>query len=211
MNKKNIKTRALPTIDYEPLIHAIAHEISDRKAMETDTAERARLRLTGHVDSQWERFEAWGALGDHYAETLENPDTPAAVHNALAEELMDLAHKANLGIDSAEVVRLLYPLLRHRAWQREKGGEGDAPETPAAEESRDHEEQPGEDGIVAAHLARMLESENTPEDVRRQLGEFLSEVFSEAGLTAEEAEMLKTTYPLAMKRLREREQGTSVR
>jgi hypothetical protein len=97
MNKKNIQTRALPTIDYEPFVHAIAHEISDRNAMETDTGrKRARLRLTGHVDSQWEKFEQWQVLGEHYANTLEDPDTPADVHNALMDDLLELANKARL-------------------------------------------------------------------------------------------------------------------
>jgi hypothetical protein len=127
MNKKNTKTRVLPTVSYELLINSLAKEISERNTKEDDYPERITSRLAGHITSQRERFEAWGALGDHYAETLEDPDTPAAVHNALAEELMDLAHKANLGIDSAEVVRLLYPLLRDRAWQRGKGGEGAPP------------------------------------------------------------------------------------
>jgi hypothetical protein len=124
MNKKNIQTRALPTIDYDPLLHAIAHEISGRNAMEHDQPEREALRRAGHITSQREKFEAWAALGDHYAETLDSPDTPADVHNALAEELIDLAHKANLSIDSPDVVRLLYPLLRERAARMGRGAGG---------------------------------------------------------------------------------------
>jgi hypothetical protein len=45
MNKKNIQTRALPTIDYEPFVHAIAHEISDRNAMLPATYALAMKRL----------------------------------------------------------------------------------------------------------------------------------------------------------------------
>ncbi len=117
--KHDDNARVLPTVDYEPLVHARAQEISKRNAKEDDYPEREASRLMGHIDSQWEKFEAWQALGEHYANTLENPNTPVDVHNAIAEELVELANQADLSIDSAEVVRLLYPLLRDRAAHRQ--------------------------------------------------------------------------------------------
>ncbi len=132
---EKINTRALPSVNYEPLIEARAKEVSGRNTKEDDCPERVTSRLTEHVTSQREKFEAWGALGDHYAETLENPATPADVHNALADELIGLAHKASLSIDSPDVVRLLYPLLRERAEHRESREASDDVPMPTALQS----------------------------------------------------------------------------
>ena len=59
-------------------------------------------------------------LGNHYADVLENPDTSAKLHNVIGEELEELANKAGLHITSPEMLRMVYPLLRLRAAERER-------------------------------------------------------------------------------------------
>jgi hypothetical protein len=115
----------MPTISYDDFIQSRAQESAAKLSPENSdpqfrTPEHRAGSQAEHVEFLTQRISALQSLGNHYADTLENPATPAEVHNALAQDLDELAGKANLHITSPEVLRLLYPLLRLRA--AEKGG-----------------------------------------------------------------------------------------
>jgi hypothetical protein len=119
-------TSTLPTVDYESLIQARAAEVTaainfDNLAPEFRTPEhKVRLRAQ-HIASQREIFRAWEVLGNHFADILENPDTPSDVHNVIVDELLELADRAGLSMTSPEILRLMYPLLRDRLFEKEVG------------------------------------------------------------------------------------------
>ncbi len=119
------QTSMMPTVSYEDFIQAHAAESSARLILENSnpqfrTPEHAGRIRAEHVEFLTQRIGELQALGNHYADTLENPATSAEVYNALAGELDELTNKAKLYITTPEVLRLLYPLLRLRA--AEKGG-----------------------------------------------------------------------------------------
>jgi hypothetical protein len=113
-----------PTINYEVVIQARAAQIDARTNIKTlapafRTQKHQELLHTQHVESQREKFRGWEMLGNHYADVLEDPNTPADVHNVIACEMDDLASRAGLNITSPEVLRLLYPWLRDRLYEKE--------------------------------------------------------------------------------------------
>jgi hypothetical protein len=122
MGKEN--STSAPSISYEGIIEAGAAEITarinlDLLAPEFRTLEhKARLHVQ-HIDSQRERFREWELLGNHFADALENPDTPAELYNIIGAELDELANRAGLSITSPVVLRLVYPWLRDRLFEKE--------------------------------------------------------------------------------------------
>ncbi|MGI8656495.1 MAG: hypothetical protein ACR2LC_14910, partial [Pyrinomonadaceae bacterium] len=127
MNKREGKRArvGMPTISYEDFIQSLAADSSAKLSLENSDPQfrapehRARIQAE-HVEFLTQRISALQSLGNHYADMLENPATSAEVYNVLAQDLDELANKANLHITAPEVLRLLYPLLRLRA--AEKGG-----------------------------------------------------------------------------------------
>jgi hypothetical protein len=116
----------MPTVDYENVIVARGKEIAatitvEHLAPQYRTPEHRAKLVAQALDGVRARFEEYRVLGNFYADQLENPETPADVVNVLGEELLDLADRANLHNTSPVVLRLLYPLMRHYAREREKG------------------------------------------------------------------------------------------
>ncbi len=114
------QTSMMPTVSYEDFIQAHAAESSARLILENSnpqfrTPEHAERIRAEHVSALRQRISDLHALGNHYADTLENPATSAEVYNVLAQDLDELAGKSKLHITSPELLRLLYPLLRLRA------------------------------------------------------------------------------------------------
>ncbi len=119
------QTSLMPTISYEDFIQAHAAESSARLILENSnpqfrTPEHAESIRAEHVSALRQRISDLHALGNHYADTLENPATPEEVYRVVVDDLCALASKVNLDITSPVLLRLLYPLLRLRA--AKKGG-----------------------------------------------------------------------------------------
>jgi hypothetical protein len=117
------QTSLMPTVSYEDFIQARAAASAARVnlkklAPQFRTPEHAESIRAEHVEGLRERISDLHVLGNHYADTLENPATSAEVCNILAQELDELANKAKLHTTSPEVLRLLYPLLRLRAAEK---------------------------------------------------------------------------------------------
>lgn len=112
--------RPMPTIDYTDFIRDLARA---QAARQTATAEPRWLennpnfeehKFQESVQCLEEKIDEWTELGNHYADVLEDPSTSATLHNTIGEDLDELVDRANLHLTSAEVLRLLYPLLRFR-------------------------------------------------------------------------------------------------
>jgi hypothetical protein len=117
--------RALPAIDYEPLVLAREPEIAARTSVDDLAPEyrndKHKTRLVAQrLDGLRERIAEWRALGEFYADALDSPYGTATGHNVLMDELDGLASDADLYITHPDVLRLLYPLLRLRAAARER-------------------------------------------------------------------------------------------
>jgi hypothetical protein len=115
-----------PSVSYEDLIQARAEEITARidlkKLAPPYRTKKHKAELhESHIISQRERFNEWETLGNFYADVLENPDTPAEIHNAISSELEELANRAGLSITSPAVLRLVYSWLRDRLFEKEAG------------------------------------------------------------------------------------------
>jgi hypothetical protein len=108
----------VPSVNYDDAIRRRAEEVAANNARPDDDPSRTASRLEEHTESQRERFEAWQALGNHYADVMANPKTSTAVYNALMVDMEDLSYRAGLNITSPEVLRLLYPMLRDHAGKR---------------------------------------------------------------------------------------------
>ncbi len=118
-NQSPRRTPVIPTVNYDDAIRRRAEEITANNARPDDSTERVADRLKERIASQSEKLEAWQTLGNHYADVLANPKTPAALCNVINVELDELAARAGLNIASPEVLRLLYPMLRDHAEKRE--------------------------------------------------------------------------------------------
>lgn len=115
---------AMPTISYESLVQARAEEITarinlDDLAPQFRTQKHRKLLHSQHIESQRERFRQYELLGNHFADVLENPDTTADLYNIIAAEIEELANRAGFSITSPSVLRLLYPWLRDRLFEKE--------------------------------------------------------------------------------------------
>jgi hypothetical protein len=111
------------TISYENIIQAVADEITARIDLQSlapqfRTQKHKALLREQHVESQRERFREWELLGNHYADVLGNPNTPAELHNALGDELDELANQAGVHLTMPELLRLIYPWLRYRLCEK---------------------------------------------------------------------------------------------
>jgi len=111
---------AIPTIDYENYVVERAADRSVRLGVEPGSEREVNL-----LQATRERFCNWAQLGNLYADVLENPDTPYELDEAIRVELEDLYEAAGSTVCTTDpaILRLLYPLLRDRAWARAKGGD----------------------------------------------------------------------------------------
>ncbi|HWW74329.1 MAG TPA: hypothetical protein VNZ44_02980 [Pyrinomonadaceae bacterium] len=114
----------VPTVDYEPIIRTRAAEVTSRinlKKLDPQyrTEEHRALLHAQHLESQRERFRDYQVLANHFADVLESEDTPAEVHNALLLELDDLSNRSGVMLTSPEVLRIIYPLMRDRLFEKE--------------------------------------------------------------------------------------------
>ncbi|MFL6210538.1 MAG: hypothetical protein ACJ74W_16910 [Pyrinomonadaceae bacterium] len=117
--------RALPAIDYEPLVLAREAEIAASTSVadcapEYRTEEHKAVLVAQRLSGWRERITAWRALGEFYAAALESDETTVDAHNELNDELDGLASDAGLHITHPDVLRLLYPLLRLRVHDIER-------------------------------------------------------------------------------------------
>jgi hypothetical protein len=131
-------------------------------------------------------------LAEIVAAVIAHPDAPVGLRESITRFMDELtSYQDHDGAQFIEQSLLGYINRQER---------GDSALRTAAD-TPDRDEQGGEDAIVGAHLAALLDSPHTPEDVRRRLSEFLGELFSAADVNAEDAKMLPITYPLALSRL----------
>jgi len=114
----------LPTIDYTQFLSDLAAAAAKR-AVETarpewllNNPEFEAQKREESLNFYRENFAEWQALGNHYADVLEDKATPAALHNAIAETVEAVIEDARLHTASPDVLRLLYPLLCFRARER---------------------------------------------------------------------------------------------
>ena len=122
--KRKVAPAPMPTIDYSDFINCLARERARRQAASAEPSwlennpdfEERKFRESLHFMK--EDLAAWQALGNHYADVLADPHAPAALKNVIDDELLDLANQVKLHITSPEVLRLLYPLLRFRQYER---------------------------------------------------------------------------------------------
>jgi len=111
------------TISYEDIIQACAARITARMdiqslAPEFRTEEHKAHLHEQHIESQRERFREWELLGNHYADVLENPNTSAGLYNAIGDELDELANQTEVHLAMPELLRLIYPWLRYRFYEK---------------------------------------------------------------------------------------------
>lgn len=116
----------MPTINYTDFINRLARERARRHTANAEphwlennpNFEEDKFRESLHFLT--EDLAAWQALGNHYADVLESPGSPAKLHNVIVDELEELVNQADLYTTSPEMLRLIYPLLRFRAAARER-------------------------------------------------------------------------------------------
>ena len=123
--KTKAEGNGLLIVSYEEIIRARAAEISEGSKQDPDTPERIALRQEQDVAFVRMRIAEWQALGNHYADVLEDPRTPAELRTVINDELDEQAATVCFHLTSPEILRLLYPLLRLRLLDRqqeEKGG-----------------------------------------------------------------------------------------
>jgi hypothetical protein len=115
---------AMPTIDYEGLIVARAAQLAGRLDTEPGS-EREALTASNLLQGLRKQVDHWTAIGNLYADTLESPTAEPALRNAVHAELEALEEAAGNTLATTEpaLIRLLYPLLRDLAVQRQNGGQ----------------------------------------------------------------------------------------
>jgi len=149
--------------------HARHYVETSKPEQRNDPEYEARIRAE-RLHFYREDFAKWKALGDHYADVLEDEKTSAILYNTIGDELDEIVERAGLHITSPEVLRLLFPLLRFRQAERQRGVI--ARSAPAGDPGDDQGDDPDDDpdppqeseSLKESVLKRLQERMKTPLD-----------------------------------------------
>ncbi len=102
----------IPRLDYDSFLEARARAQAAHLTRDGDTPDQSEARYIEQLESVREHYEEWRALGNFYADALDDEDTPAELERTIQSDLDDLQHIAQISFSGTDTLREFYPLLR---------------------------------------------------------------------------------------------------